>query len=217
MCNKFSRYALVLSICAIVGIALVMLGCGSSNSHPTTLSPAQAQAIATAVSNGLGQGLTGAFGAAYVRAGGNIVQKEGAAANSTPPVCTPSGSGEVCTWAVSSTYSCQAGGSIAISGNIAGSLKNGTGSAQVQIAANPANCSVNGITLNGDPQVNLAAQINILNDNPVWPLTGTETGGVKYGPNPSGSCQLNLAFSVSSTLNCTVTGTACGQSVSGSC
>ena len=93
----------------------------------------------------------------------------------------------------------------------------GTGSAQAQIAANPANCSVNGIVLNGNPQVNLAAQLNILNDSPVWPVTGTETGGVTYGPNPSGSCQLNLSFSVNSNSSCTVTGTACGQTVSGSC
>lgn len=217
MCSKFPGYGIVLSICAMLTIALVMLGCGSGSSNSSTLSPSQAQTIATAVSNGIGQGLTGAFGVAHARPGGNIVQNDAAAARTALPVCLPSGSAEVCSWTVSSTYSCQGGGSIGISGNITGSLNNGTGSAQVQIGADPANCSVNGITLNGNPKVNLAAQINILNDNPVWPVTGTETGGVTYGPTPSGSCQLNLSFSVSSTLSCTVTGTACGQPVSGSC
>lgn len=219
MQNKASGYGMVFSISAMLAIALVMLGCGNSNSNmATNLTPAQAQSIATSVSNGVAQAVTGALATAHVRPGGNIVQNNQASVTPTLPICTPTGSGEVCTWTISNTFSCGGGGNIGVSGIITGTLTNlGSGMAQAQIGADPVNCSVNGLVLNGDPQVNLAAQVNILNNNPVWPVTGTETGGVKYGPNPSGSCQLNLKFTVHSNMSCTVTGTACGQTVSGSC
>jgi len=218
MRNQSSPIAMVVSLFSILSIGLVMLACGSSNSSPKNLTPAQAQSIATAVSNGMAQAMGGAFGVSLVRPGGNPVENVEPSSTPTPPICLLTPAGEVCTWTISSTYACAGGGNIQISGTIGGTLSSsGAGSAQAQIAANPANCSVNGIVLNGNPQVNLAAQLNILNDSPVWPVTGTETGGVTYGPNPSGSCQLNLSFSVNSNSSCTVTGTACGQTVSGSC
>lgn len=217
MVSHKSAHAIALSAATLVGVALLMLGCGTSNSSPKTLTQAQAQSIATGISNGVGQAVTGAFGVASLRPGTSAMTNTETSPNAMLPICTPTSSGEICVWPVSSTFSCPGGGSMAVMGNVTGSLSAGTGSAQVQIAATPANCSVNGLVLNGDPQVNLAGVINILNDNPVWPLTGTETGGVTYGPNPSGSCQLNLTFKVNSNLSCTVTGTACGQSVSGNC
>jgi hypothetical protein len=107
---------------------------------------------------------------------------------------------------------------MAVSGNVGGSVSDsGTGSIQEQIAATPTNCSVDGITLNGDPDVTVAGQVNLSDWAPVWPVTGTETGGVSYGPNPSGTCQLNVTFTVNSNLTCTISGTACGQTVSGGC
>lgn len=108
---------------------------------------------------------------------------------------------------------------MAISGTIDGTLDNSSnGSVQGQIAADPANCSVgDGIVINGDPSVNVTTVVNVANSNPVFPLTGTETGAVTYGPNPSGTCQLNVNYSISSSLSCTQTGTACGQPVSGIC
>lgn len=218
MRNQSSVIAVVISMFSTLGIGLVMLGCGSSSSSPKNLTPAQAQSIATAVSNGMAQAVGSAFGVSLARPGGNPVENVAPSSTPTPPVCTPTTSGEVCNWTISSTYACAGGGNIAISGTIGGTLSSsGAGSAEAQIAATPANCSVNGIVLNGNPQVNLAAQLNILNDTPVWPATGTETGGVTYGPNPSGSCALNLSFSINSNSSCTVTGTACGQSVSGNC
>ncbi len=212
-----SAHAIAFSAATLVGVALIMLGCGTSNSSSKTLSPAQAQSIATGISNGVGQAVTGAFAIASLKPGTNVMRNAETSPNVMLPICTPTPSGEVCVWAVSSTYACPGGGTMPVTGNITGELTTGTGSAQVQIAATPTNCSVNGLVLNGDPQVNLAAMVRILNDNPVWPLTGTETGGVTYGPNPSGSCQLNLGFTVNANQSCTVTGTACGQPVSGSC
>jgi hypothetical protein len=213
-----SAHAIALSAATLVGVALLMLGCGTSNSSSQPLTQAQALSIATGISNGVAQAVTGAFPVASLRPGTDIMRNTETSPNVMLPICTPTPSGEVCVWPVSTTFSCPGGGSMPVMGNITGSLSTGgAGSAQVQIAATPANCSVNGLVLNGNPQVNLAALIRILNDSPVWPLTGTETGGVTYGPNPSGSCPLNLTFTVNSNQSCTVTGTACGQSVSGNC
>jgi hypothetical protein len=138
--------------------------------------------------------------------------------NVSTPTCVSSANGESCNWPISTTFNCPGGGTMAVSGDLSGTLSNtGNGSAQAQIAADPASCSVNGIVLNGDPHITVTGQANIANDAPVWPITGSETGGVTFGPNPSGSCQLNLNFSVNAKLSCTVTGTACGQTISGTC
>ena len=214
-----SHYAFVLSLAAMVGIALLIIACGSGNSNSSALSQAQAQAIATAVSNGIGQALAGTFGASSLRPSTDAMRRVEPAANTaTPPVCTPSSAGQTCTWPISGTFACPGGGTMAVSGKITGSLNTtGSGSAEVQIAAVPAGCSVNGMILNGAPQVNVAAQMNLLHDMPEWPVTGSESGALSYGPNPSGTCQLNLTYTVNSNLGCTLSGTACGQSVSGSC
>jgi hypothetical protein len=107
---------------------------------------------------------------------------------------------------------------MSVAGNVIGFVTNaGNGSVQAQFAAMPTNCSVDQIVLNGDPEVTVGGQLRIANWNPVWPLTGREGGGVSFGPNPSGTCQFNVYFSVGSDLSCTATGTVCGQPVSGSC
>lgn len=213
------HFAFVFSCAAVFSIALLIMGCGSGNSNSSPLTQAQAQAIATAVSNGMGQALAGTFGAPSVEPSAGAMHRVETAANTlTPPVCVPSSAGQTCTWPISGTFSCSGGGTMAVSGNIIASLNTTrSGSAQVQIAAVPASCSVNGMILNGAPQVNVAGQLNVLNDLPEWPVTGSETGAVSYGPHPSGTCQLYLTYTLNSNLSCTVSGTACGQSVSGGC
>ena len=62
------HFALVFSWDAILSIALLIVGCGSDNAHSSALTQVQAQAIAAAVSNGMGQALTGTFGAGQSRA-----------------------------------------------------------------------------------------------------------------------------------------------------
>jgi hypothetical protein len=63
--------------------------------------------------------------------------------------------------------------------------------------------------------------MNFTNNVPSYPITLTEAGGISYGPNPSGSCIVNVTISIGNALNpvtsCTITGTICGQSVNGSC
>jgi hypothetical protein len=81
----------------------------------------------------------------------------------------------------------------------------------------PSACSVSGLILNGDPSITVDGQINFTQSAPSFPITLSETGGLSYGPNSSGSCQFNLTYSITSTTACTITGTACGQPVTGPC
>jgi len=81
----------------------------------------------------------------------------------------------------------------------------------------PSACSVSGLTLNGDPSITVNGQINFSQTAPLFPITLSETGGISYGPNPSGSCQVKVTYTVSSATTCTVTGSACGQPVNGPC
>lgn len=218
MIRKFPILAVISCAATVVGLALLMIGCGSSNSMNNNLTPAQAQSVATAVSSGIVQSMIAGLGVGVIDPLPSGMHRVDPMPNTSTISCTSSASGESCNWPISSTFSCPGGGTMAVSGNLSGSLSNtGNGSAQAQITADPASCSVNGIVLNGDPSITVGGQVNIANDAPVWPVTGSETGGVTFGPNPSGSCQFNLKFSVSASLSCTVTGTACGQSVSGSC
>jgi hypothetical protein len=216
--KNFSLRSTTFSLSILVAIAVLMIGCGNSNSSMNNLTSAQAQAVASAVSTGVSQSLEGAFGVASVERGVGVTRIEDGSPRTTTPSCTLSSSNGNFNCQISQSFSCSGGGTMAISGDVSGSVSDsGTGSIQEQIAADPTNCSVDGTTLNGDPNVTVAGQFNISNWSPQWPLTGTETGGVTYGPNPSGSCQLNVTFTVNSNLTCTISGTACGQSVSGSC
>ena len=218
MIRKFPALAIISCAATVVGLALLMMGCGGSNSMNNKLTPAQAQSVATAVSSGIVQAITAGLGAGMIDPVPNGMHRVDPVPNTSTVSCVSSANGESCTWPISSTFSCPGGGTMAVSGNLSGSLSSsGNGSAQAQITADPASCSVNGIVLNGSPSITVAGQVNIANDAPVWPVTGSETGGVTFGPNPSGSCQLNLTFSVSSNLSCTVTGTACGQTINGNC
>ena len=70
-----SHYAFVLSLAAIVSIALLIIACGSGNSNSSALTQAQAQAIATAVSNDIGQALAGTFGAPSVRPSSDALRR----------------------------------------------------------------------------------------------------------------------------------------------
>ena len=187
------------------------------DSTSKNLSQAQSQAVALAISNGIAQALTGALGVVADNTRANAMYRE-AAPQTTGLTCTPTSTGESCTLPIDATFNCSGGGTLAISGTLSGTLDNsGDGSAQAQLSADPSKCSVDGIVLNGDPSVNVASTVTITADAPVWPITGMETGGVTYGPNPSGSCQFNVTYTVNQNLSCTVSGTACGQPVSGSC
>lgn len=132
--------------------------------------------------------------------------------------CTSGTSGENCNFPISFTGSCPGGGTIAVTGDISGTLSNsGSGSIDSQITVMPSNCAVSNVTFSGDPNIAINGQINFTNSGPTFPISLSEMGGISYGPHPSGSCQVNVTYSINSLSSCTVTGTVCGQSVNGTC
>lgn len=216
--------AAVATIAATIVAAILAIVCGacggsSYSSGSNTLSAAQAQALSqqvvqavvAALDSGLGiilpadsrPSLSAVFGGLHPD------QSSG---------CTPTMSGQDCNFPLSYTGPCSGGGTISVSGDIQGMLNNsGSGSIDAQLAITPANCSVSNFTFNGAPDISIDNQINYGNSGPIFPIDLTEGGGITYGPHPSGTCQLNVTYSINSLSSCTVTGTVCGQSVSGSC
>jgi len=192
-------------------------GCGSSGgSHG--ISQAQAQAISQQVVTTVEAALSAAFTPATRGAPTSLstIVKTARAAQSFD--CTPTANGETCNVPVSYTGTCPGGGTIGVSGDFNFTLDNsGDGSDNATLTVTPTNCSVSNLTINGNPDITLATQLAFQADAPVYPITLTEGGGVTYGPNPSGSCTLNVTLTVTSQTNCTITGTLCGQSLSGSC
>lgn len=209
---------------SLVGVAasLVILstGCGSSStSH--TLSAAQAQAVsqefASAVQSALSSSL-GPAGAARQGLAPSLASTLGKVHPEGTSGCTVSDSGESCNLPVNSSSPCPGGGTIAVSGDFSFTLNtSGDGSDSSTLTITPTNCSVSNETINGNPSVTASTQITFTNDTPVFPVTLNESGGISFGPNPSGSCTLNVQYTISSETTCTVAGTICGQTVSGSC
>ncbi len=207
-------------------LSILAAGCGSSNnSMPNNaLSQAQAQAVSDQVSQAMAQALTGAVPATETSPARPSLAT--AVENLHPDAsgqCTPNDrNGETCNFPISlSNYPCTGtqGGTISVTGDVNGTLNNsGAGSLSGQFTITPSNCSVSTLIINGDPSISVAGQITFTNnETPVFPVTFTETGGISYGPNPSGSCQVNATYTINSSLSCTVSGTVCGQSVSGTC
>ena len=105
-----------------------------------------------------------------------------------------------------------------VSGDFSVTLDNsGNGADSSAITVTPSNCSVSNLTINGEPDVLVATQFNIANYQLQFPMTLTEAGGISYGPNPRGSCLLDVSVTISSQTTCTVSGNVCGQPVSGTC
>jgi hypothetical protein len=201
-------------------LSVVWIGCGSSGSSSNNLSQAQAQAVVGQLSQALVMALQSAFlvsaPATSARPSLSTVIKDIRPDQAT--VCTPTVNGENCDWPVSYSGPCPAGGTISVTGDIDGTLDNsGGGSVQTQLVITPANCSVSNLVINGDPSVSVDGQIGFATDAPVFPITMTESGGLSYGPHPAGSCKFDVTYTINSETSCTISGTACGQPVSGSC
>jgi hypothetical protein len=224
------------SLClTVVAAALSILcsGCGSSSNNSSmpnnSMSQAQAQAVSAEISQAMAQALGGAIPSSAPAASGTQPSLAAAVRDIRPDTsgsgCTSTATGQNCNLPISLIdYPCNGtqGGTISVTGDIDGTLSDaGAGSVNGQFTITPANCSVSNLIINGDPSITVAGQINFTaNENPVFPITFTETGGISYGPNPSGSCQVNATYTINSSnssLSCTVSGTVCGQSVSGSC
>ncbi|MGP0020654.1 MAG: hypothetical protein ACLPHP_18945 [Candidatus Sulfotelmatobacter sp.] len=206
------------TFCLIVVAATLSIGYAGCGSSSNTLSQAQAQAVSQQISLALGQALTGAIASNAVSERTVHLSLATVVNNLRPDQsssCTPTSSGENCT--ISDTVACSGSGTITVAGDVDETLNNGSGSVQTQITITPANCAVSNLVINGDPSITVDSQISFTGSAPSYPITFAEKGGISYGPKPSGSCQFNVSSSITSATTCTVTGTVCGQSVSGSC
>jgi len=210
-------------------LSFLCSGCGNSSNNSSmssnSMSQAQAQAVAVEVSQAISQALGSAVPSSASATSGARPSLSAAVSNIRPDAsggCPSTATGQNCNFPISLTdYPCTGpqAGTISVTGDIDGTLSDaGAGSLSGQFTITPANCSVSNLIINGDPSITVAGQIAFTdNETPTFPVTFTETGGISYGPNPSGSCQVNATYTINSSLSCTITGTVCGQSVSGSC
>jgi len=201
-------------------LAVLCGGCGSSKSN--NLSQAQAEAVTQEVTQALAAALSSSGLPADARPASGLHPSLSTAVTEirsyASPVCPSNGTGETCDFPVNFDGTCPGGGTIAVAGNVDGTLDNsGDGSIQSQLTITPTNCSVDKLVINGDPSITVDGTFNFAANAPAFPITLTETGGISYGPNPSGSCQLNVTYTVSSQTSCAISGTVCGQAVNGSC
>jgi hypothetical protein len=205
-------------------LSLLCSGCGGGSSSNTSgsnnLSQAQAQAVTGEVSLALAQALGNTFTPPVARDQQLTLPAILAEIHpdASSPSCTPTSTGEDCNWPITYSGPCPQAGTIAVAGDISGSLNNsGGGSILTLLTITPLACSVSGLVLNGDPSITVDGQINFSQTAPVFPITLSETGGISYGSNPSGSCKFNVTYTVTSATAGTIAGTACGQSVNGPC
>lgn len=202
-------------------IATLYVGCGSS-SHSGNLTAAQAQAISQQVLHAVVQSLSSVAGSNQPFAEQSTARLSTALADLHPEQsssgCTPTPNGQSCNFPLSANDPCSGGGSISVAGDVQGTLNNsGAGSLTAQLTITPKSCSLSSVTFSGDPGITIAGNVNFTNTGPTFPVSLTEGGGISYSPNPSGTCSLNVTYTINSLSSCAVTGTVCGQSVSGTC
>lgn len=219
LCSKKTLVLLTVAFPAILTFSS-SCGGGSSTSTSNSMSQAQAQAVSQQVFTTLGQALTSALTADAATSTKELPSLAAALAHFHPDEasgCTSSLNGESCNFPVNFTGTCPGGGTIAVGGTITGTLNNsGAGSLTADLTITPDSCSVSNLVISGDPGITVTTQINFTNTSVEFPVDATITGGISYGPNPSGNCQLNVTTTVSSETSASYTGTVCGQSVSGS-
>jgi hypothetical protein len=129
-----------------------------------------------------------------------------------------SDSGESCNIPITFQGPCPKGGAISVSGDFVYTLdSSGNGSDSSTLTITPSACAVDDITFNGNPNVTFATAFQLQNNALAFPITFSGVGGITFGPNPSGSCGINVKATASSPTSCSVSGSICGRSVSGSC
>lgn len=208
-----------IAIASIILLFISALGCGSSNKNQN-LSSAQAQAVSQELTTALSSALTSAFSG--LPAPGNerpsVARAVSELNTSQSSGCSITTSGQTCNIPVTYSGSCPGGGTISVTGNFDFTLDgSGNGSDNSSVTILPTNCSVSNLVINGDPNVTVTTQLNIQADSLAYPINLTETGGITYGPNPSGSCTLNSTMTVTSPTTCSINANICGQKFSGSC
>lgn len=213
-----ASFRVTCAIAALISLSLLCITCGGGSSH--SLSQAQAQAISqelfSALNSAMVAGLTpSSTSTAATRLSlGQILER----AQPAQSGCTVTNSGESCNIPITYQGTCPKGGTIGVTGDFEYTLDNsGNGSDSSTVTVTPAACAVDNVTFNGNPSVTFATQFNLQNYGLAFPISFSGTGGISYGPNPAGSCSINVKATASSPTSCSVSGSICGRSVSGNC
>ena len=205
------------ALAALSFVSLMSLTCGGSSHN--NVSPAQAQAISTELFSALNSAMVAGLtpGAASTGARPSLGETlEQARAQSTG--CTTTPSGESCNIPINYQGPCPSGGTIQVAGDFVYMLDNsGNGSDSSTLTLTPSSCVVDNLTLNGDPNVTFATQFDLKNYALAFPISFSGVGGVSFGPNPAGSCSIDVKGTATSPTTCSVSGSICGRSVSGNC
>ena len=205
------------AIAALILLSLICITCGGSSHN--NVSQAQAQAISTelfsALNSAMVAGLTPGASTAVMRPSlGEIVEQARAQSSG----CTVTNNGESCNIPITYQGPCPGGGTVHVAGDFVYTLDNsGNGSDSSTLTVTPSSCVVDNLTINGDPSVTFATEFNLKNNGLAFPITFSGNGGISFGPNPSGSCSINVKATATSPTTCSVSGSICGQSISGSC
>ena len=200
------------AIAALTLISLMSVTCGSS-SHTNNLSQAQAQAISAELFSALNSAMVagGPPGAASTGTRPSLGESlERAQAQVQASGCTITSSGQSCNFPISYQGPCPGGGTMNVAGDIMYTLdSSGNGSDSSTLTVTPSSCVVDNLTLNGD--VTFATQFDLKNNALAFPLTFSGMGDISFGPNPAGSCSINVKATATSPTTCTVSGSVCGQ------
>lgn len=215
-----NRCSTTLAIIVMILCFLFSIGCGSSSTS-NTLSAAQAQAVSQELTSAVSSALTATISSGLPAPGyerPSIASALKQLRDAQASGCTASSTGQTCDIAVNYTGSCAGGGSISVSGDFNFTLDNtGDGSDSSSLTIIPTNCSVSNLVINGAPSITVATEFNIKADAMSYPFSLTETGGISYGPNPSGRCSVDATMNVSSPTSCSISGSICGRKLTGTC
>lgn len=216
--NNSLRIACAIAVLTL--LALVTITCGGS-SHSNNLSQAQAQAVSAELFSALNSAMVASLPHAASSSStarpslGEIFER---AQSPQPSACTVTPTGQMCNTPISFQGPCPSGGTINVTGDFIYTLDNsGNGSDSSTLTVTPKACVVDNLTLNGDPSVTFSTQFNLQNSMLAFPIMFSGMGGISFGPNPSGSCSINVKATVASPTSCSVSGSICGRTVSGNC
>lgn len=205
-------------VTALLALSCVLsLGCGGgSSSLSTTDATDFASAVASAATNALASGVSARevppdmlkhMSARLLERTSNgarrpTIKQVNVQCNSDGTVCTYSGN-----WNVSE--SCQTGGTMSVAGTLTGTGTPSSAYLSLETEVTPNSWTCDGPTINGAPYV----QINGTFDYPADTLTMTMSGAFTAGAQ---TCQLNVTVNGNADGSGDISGTVCGNSVSGS-
>ena len=214
-----------LGLLAALAISLGFIsGCGSSSSGSdgTPAADAMSSTQAEAFARSLSLAATSSMGSgAFLRGdepdGAVAAEVQQAAIQAPRPLsavsCTPTSC--VIDRPISATRNCTAGGRIAVTGNISGTISS-TGTGVIQISATQTISDwmcLPPLIINGDPYISLTGTFSFMNGAPATQQHVGINGGIKWGTMAAASCQIHLDTNFDRDGSGRTTGTVCGHTI----